>query len=459
MTNKDFNKKYRLSAALVQSSLKYSQQNSSEIFNNVAGKPKKLVIEIFKRFFSNWVTVLSTIILLTVLITSIVVTTTSPYSGEKTFVNDIHYKTLNGTVSVGPEARNVSFLPPKWYGFTKPSGQFTREIAIEFISRIKKSDYYGGQIYDIIADPIFKNGKEISNNLFKILRDESGKIILDSSNQPTILINRYVYYKAFAVSQLLSLDKIPTQGYTDVKYHSLVEELLKINNNFNLNTFLGTNKAGVDIWTNSWLGTWNAIRLALIVATIQTIIGVAVGAYLGFHAGTLLDTIIMRLIDIFVAPPTLIWLLLFASVFGTSDLTLGLALIFVGWTGSVGGTRMFIITVKDEEYISASKSIGASKSRLIYSHALPAILGKIATSYVASIPSIILSVASLAFLGFFQGDTANLGSILSNASQEATENVWILLLPALILLSISVSLHFVALGVHDALDPKVIKAK
>ncbi|MCU9934300.1 ABC transporter permease subunit [Mycoplasmopsis felis] len=169
----------------------------------------------------------------------------------------------------------------------------------------------------------------------------------------------------------------------------------------------------------------------------------------------------MRLIDIFSAPPTLVWLLLFVSLFGTTDTTLAFSMIFVGWVGFVARTRLFIITVKDSEFITASKSVGASKTRLIYKHALPGIIGKIATSYVSSIPSIILSISSLAFLGFFKTNKdINLGQIISAASSEAGSNFWILLLPSLILLSISVSLHFIALGVHnDALDPKVIKTK
>ncbi|UWV83085.1 ABC transporter permease subunit [Mycoplasmopsis cynos] len=168
----------------------------------------------------------------------------------------------------------------------------------------------------------------------------------------------------------------------------------------------------------------------------------------------------MRLVDIFSAPPTLIWLLIFATTFGTTDLTLGFALVFVGWVGAVGRTRLFIITVKDSEFITASESVGASKARLIYRHALPAIIGKISTSYVQSIPSIILSISALAFLGFFQADDANLGKIInSNNAAFASNNIWILLLPSIILLSISVSLHFIALGIHDALDPKVIKTR
>lgn len=165
----------------------------------------------------------------------------------------------------------------------------------------------------------------------------------------------------------------------------------------------------------------------------------------------------MRLIDIFLSLPELIWLLLFVSIFGTNSYALIGALVITGWAGPVSTTRMFIITVKDEEYIIASKSVGAKTSRQIFYHALPAILGKIATNFVRRIPSIIMSVASLAFLGFFnENNDISLGQLLVESIGDAQKNIWILVLPATILLCLSLSLHFIALGVHDALDPKVI---
>ncbi|MFL1059538.1 ABC transporter permease subunit, partial [Mycoplasmopsis synoviae] len=108
---------------------------------------------------------------------------------------------------------------------------------------------------------------------------------------------------------------------------------------------------------------------------------------------------------------------------GTSDLTLAITLIVVGWPGSVGITKLYIITVKNSDFIQASKLVGASKIRLILRHALPASVGKIANSFVAYIPSIILSVSALAFLRFFKGNTANLGTILSSESSETGKNI------------------------------------
>ncbi|MEE3928603.1 ABC transporter permease [Mycoplasmopsis ciconiae] len=451
MTSKEFNKKYGLNDFVADSTLSLLSNNNA-IFNDVAGKPKKLIVEILKRFFSNWVTVLSTIIFICILIIAIFVTSTSKEWGttpiDKVYKIKIplgpnEYKEIS---SVG--GNYINYLPPV-YDYIDPN---TKDI----------EDYFQTspsiQLQDIKA---LINGTQ--HKYAGVIYQDYVKnqyIILENGDLEMNIRKIYEAANLTAALNQMTIDGTIKANISAKEVREVIANLLEINGGSLIPyTILGTTKIGIDIWANSWVGTWNAIRLALIVATIQTIIGVLIGAYLGFHVGSLMDIIVMRLIDIFVAPPSLIWLLLFATTFGTSDLTLGLALIFTGWTGSVGSTRMYVITVKDEEYIVASKSVGSNKPRLIYTHALPAIIGKIATSYVAKIPSIILSVSSLAFLGFFKSDTANLGAILSSAGSEASKNVWILLLPSLILLGISVSLHFVALGVHDALDPKVIRVK
>ncbi|RIV16553.1 ABC transporter permease [Mycoplasmopsis gallopavonis] len=471
MTTKEFNEKYGLKIKNSSPELFQRVPNSQKNFVNIAGKPKKLPIEIAKRFFKNPSTVFFTIIFLVVLLTSIFVTLYSKYDSNNSISKSIYYKIPQWdpvtnqflrdehgnliTKSILGTPKTIN-LPPSYNVWVKKEVFFSTQTEYSEFLREIKEQYYGGYIFNQIIKPVGVQGSAIKIVPITII-DASGV----TREAKEVYIDSYKFYEAYNVLTLLSNSKVPFSTSQD-QTALIVREIQNLNpQNPNLQpwSILGTNNVGVDIWTSSWIGTWNAIRLALIVATIQTIIGVAVGSYLGFHAGSLVDTIIMRLIEIFEAPPSLIWLLLFASTFGTSDLTLILALVFTGWTGSVGGTRLFIITVKDSEFITASKSVGASKLRLIYRHALPAIIGKIANSYVARIPGIILSVSSLAFLGFFKGDNANLGALLSSAVSQAGNNFWILLLPSLILLSISVSLHFMAIGIHDALDPRVIKVK
>nr|AJN18568.1 oligopeptide ABC transporter permease protein OppC [Mycoplasma sp. Ms02] len=443
MTSKEFNARYGISEKIASTTLVLNERDASVLFNTVAGKPKKLVIEILKRFFSNWVSSASFVLFITILLLSIIVTFTSPFSATEQIYKSIKLIDLQGKVhNDSVSGYVITNLPVDKSTLVADTTGTIRQDFYTFIGN--KNDFIAPAYRGILAEKFLS-----TTNDFKWEN-------IDGKN--VFFINPYQLYKAQSFLNLLEFSGI-SESDSETVIREALDKLIALNPQLNLGVVLGTNSEGIDIWTQAWVGTWNAIKLAIIVATIQTIIGVAVGAYLGFHVGSWVDTIVMRLIDIFVSPPSLIWLLLFASLFGTSDFTLGFALVFTGWTGPVGGTRMFILTVKDEEYITASKSIGTSKIRLIYTHALPAILGKIATSFVSRIPSIILSVSSLAFLGFFKGSTANLGAILSKSASEASSNIWVLLLPSLILLSVSLSLHFIALGVHDALDPKVIKVK
>ncbi|BBU47405.1 ABC transporter permease [Mycoplasmopsis felis] len=440
MTSKEFNKKYKLSFKGIDNP--FQQVINSNTFTNVAGKPKKLLLEIFKRFFKNWVAILFLVVFIFVLSTSLFVTSASPYDTN-----------INVSNTVG-----LNLIANKKGEYLPTSSEYTGALPTKWREFVYVSDVLSNTTFRNVTSVYFDENQ--FSGFFGKLLNEQNIIKTETINgNVNLLFNPYKWYTHHSIFLVFVNSQIP-QGLTHSEYQVFYNEALQSNPQLNLNTFLGTSKSGIDIWTQSWVGTWKAIRLAIIIVTFQTLIGVAIGSYLGFHVGTWIDTIIMRLIDIFSAPPTLVWLLLFVSLFGTTDTTLAFSMIFVGWVGFVARTRLFIITVKDSEFITASKSVGASKARLIYKHALPGIIGKIATSYVSSIPSIILSISSLAFLGFFKTNKdINLGQIISAASSEAGSNFWILLLPSLILLSISVSLHFIALGVHDALDPKVIKTK
>lgn len=241
--------------------------------------------------------------------------------------------------------------------------------------------------------------------------------------------------------------------------YDLINKTLGDNSNFS--TILGTTQEGFDIWTRTWTATRDSLLLSLLVAFSETFIGIVIGAYLGFHAGTWIDTVLTRVIDIIKNVPSIIWFLLLVSLFREINFgSLFLSLVIIGWTFPVYQTRLWIITVKDQEYILASKSIGASTNRQIFVHALPAIIGKLATTLVQRIVIVILFVSSLAFLGFIpHGGEPNLGTILNEARSQVENNIWILLLPSIILLSISLSTQFIANGLHDALDPKIVGGK
>ncbi len=222
-------------------------------------------------------------------------------------------------------------------------------------------------------------------------------------------------------------------------------------------SFLGTDSIGRDIWTRLWIGTRQSIMLAFLVVIVEAIIGIIVGAYIGFHAGQKIDNFIMRLIDIIKSVPWLIWVILLMFILPGNFWTMFLVLVIIGWTIPTGRTRMFIIKVKDAEYIQAAASIGVSQTRLIFKHALPNILGKLITGIIIRIPIIILTESSLSFLGLSPNpQLATLGNLINDAKGNI-EYWWYLLAPTTVFLLLTVSLQIIGNGLHDAFNPKITR--
>ncbi|ENY68494.1 Oligopeptide transport system permease protein [Metamycoplasma auris 15026] len=423
---KDFNKHYKINAEMA-TKFNFVQSSDKIKTSSIAGRPKKMWIEITKRFFSNPIVVISLLIFTFILLASLIV----PSS-------------LATKYKPNSPINNYSFiesLPPIY----KP-------IVTRAVSN---------------TDPYYKFYFNIVNSIDGI-KDASQKAQLQKAfeffltsaktysvdGQIFLTYNAYALYEASVFNELLSKATNNWTTFENVDISAIRAQVVP------LTTLLGTSSTGYDIWVTTWYAAWRGIEIAIITTLIQAIFGVTLGAILGFYAGKLFDTIMMRIINIFNSPPTIIWILILVGIFGTNQVSLILALSLAGWPLFVGLTRMYVITVKNEEYISAARAIGASTPRQIFVHALPAIVGKIANSFVKNVPGVILWVASLAFLGFFRdGKDTNLGQILIESASEAGQNVWIILLPTLILLFLTLSLNFMAIGIHDALDPRVIKGR
>ncbi|MGX9340189.1 ABC transporter permease [Mycoplasma sp. 332] len=418
---KEFNKKYKISSELSRKFGFVSESDKVQT-SSIAGRPKKMAIEIIKRFFSNPIVVVSLIVFLFILLASLLIP-------SSLVTNYTPNKPINGYDF-------INSLPPAYS---------------PFVTKAITPDDQIYKFYNYVVSHGKELGQEVEwNNWFAFFTNST---TIDTNDQGQLFIhyNAYHLFKAWVLNGLINSRPNGVLLTDEYVTKVLIPQVPT------LKTILGTSSTGYDIWVTTWYATWRGIEIAIITTIIQAVFGITLGAVLGFYAGKLIDTIIMRIINIFNAPPTIIWILIFVGIFGTNQISLILAMSIAGWPLFVGLTRLYIITVKNEEYITASKAIGASASRQIFVHALPAIIGKIANSFVKNVPSVILWVASLAFLGFFKsGNDTNLGQILIESASEASENVWVILLPTLILLLLSLSLNFMALGIHDALDPRVI---
>ncbi len=225
----------------------------------------------------------------------------------------------------------------------------------------------------------------------------------------------------------------------------------------NLVLIAGTDGQSRDWWSLLWYSTAQSLTLSLVAATGAVLIGTVYGSISGTFAGRTTDTIMMRIVEILLGVPLIVWVMIFSLVIsdGTLNLfTIAFALILTGWMSSAITARTFIIKYKDSEFIQAAKTIGASQSRIIFTHLIPNILGRLIVRFVNMIPAVIFFEASLVFLGLRGTDEMSLGVMIQNAFD--TQYLHLLLFPTIMILLITLSSQIIANNLNDSLDPKII---
>ncbi|MDW2920424.1 ABC transporter permease [Mesomycoplasma ovipneumoniae] len=313
-------------------------------------------------------------------------------------------------------------------------------------------------IFTIIFSPYSVN-KPISNAdpslVYEQLPSTLGTIKTTISTDILEKIRAIEVEKNITLIQGATKELFPNRWEINVNPYQVMSAL---ENGKNFISLVGTDQFGRDIWLRTWQGTLNALGISVLIALIQFLIGIVLGTYLGYHIGSWIDNIVLRIIDIFGSIPWIIIFIIFIAIWGPYTITIIILLSLTGWTIPTYQARSYTVIVKDEEYIYAAKVIGASKFRQIYSHILPNILGKLLSTFIASIFSSISTIASLAFLGFLQEgpeSSANLGLIINSSVPLADKNPIALLLPSMVLVALAVTSRFIANGIHDALDPRV----
>lgn len=221
--------------------------------------------------------------------------------------------------------------------------------------------------------------------------------------------------------------------------------------------WFGTDKFGRDQWVRVWEGTRISLFIALLAATLDLIIGVAYGSTAALYGGKV-DSFMQRIIEILVGIPNLVIIILLMMVLQPGIITLTVAMVLTGWVTMARLVRAQIFKLKNQEFILASRTLGAKNSRLILKHLIPNTLGIIIINMMFTIPGAIFTEAFLSFIGLgLQEPQASLGVLINDGYQAMRNNFYLLLYPAIIIISLMVSFNLLADGLRDALDPKMRK--
>ncbi|WP_296047841.1 ABC transporter permease [uncultured Gemmiger sp.] len=226
---------------------------------------------------------------------------------------------------------------------------------------------------------------------------------------------------------------------------------------WNKSYILGTDSLGRDILTRLMYGTRISLMVALMATLVNMVIGILYGGIAGYVGGTV-DMVMMRIVDIISTIPLTLYVILIMQVLGSGLQSIIVALGSVYWVDMARVVRGQILSLKQQEFVVAAKTIGSSSRTILFDHLIPNALGSILVTMTMLIPSAIFMEAFLGYLGIgLQPPLASLGTMCNDASANLRTSPHELLIPALMICAIMFAFNFVGDGLRDALDPKLKK--
>ncbi len=224
--------------------------------------------------------------------------------------------------------------------------------------------------------------------------------------------------------------------------------------NCDINYWFGTDTLGRDLWTRTWEGTKTSLEIALIAAVGNMLIGIVYGLVSGYVGGRV-DMVMQRFIEIINGIPSLVVMTLMVMVMNPGKTAIIVALLSTGWIGTARMVRGQTMKIREEEFVQASQTLGASTARILFKDALPNIMSQVIVMAMFSIPSAIFAESFLAFVGLgLPQPLPSLGILISEGYKSLTIHPHMLVIPVLILSILMLSFNLLADGLRDALDPK-----
>jgi len=233
------------------------------------------------------------------------------------------------------------------------------------------------------------------------------------------------------------------------------EELPIVKTLWNKTYLFGSDDLGRDLFARVRYGATISLLIALVATLVQFFVGVFYGAVAGYAGGTT-DMIMMRLVDVIATVPLLLYVILLMVVIGPGLKTIILAMGIIYWVGMARIVRGEVLSLKEQEFVMAAKTLGASNWRIIARHLVPNALGPIIVSLAMMIPSAIFTEAFLSFIGLgVPAPMASWGTLANDAVKALRSYPFQLLWPSLAISITVLSFNFFGDGLRNALDPKL----
>jgi peptide/nickel transport system permease protein len=230
----------------------------------------------------------------------------------------------------------------------------------------------------------------------------------------------------------------------------------------------GTDALGRDLLTRVLYGSRISLAVGLLAVFITLLIGIPVGAVAGFFGGWL-DNVLMRITDATLAFPSLLILIMLSAIMReiefplierNSALTIAIVIGILGWMTNARLVRASFLAIREMDFVTSARAVGASNLRIMRIEILPNALGPVIVESTLGMAWAIITESGLSYLGFgVRLPTPSWGNILGDAQDKMTLYPWLAIFPGLMIFLTVISINYIGDGLRDALDPYKVLAK
>jgi peptide/nickel transport system permease protein len=218
---------------------------------------------------------------------------------------------------------------------------------------------------------------------------------------------------------------------------------------------LGADELGRDILSRLLHAGRVSLAVGLTTAVITVLVGSALGALAGYYGGVV-DALIMRLVDVLLSMPTIFLLLALSAFLRPTPITITLIIGLNAWMAVARMVRGQILSIKQQEFITAALAVGSTDFRIILRELLPNALAPVVVAATLNVATAILLESSLSYLGYgIQPPTASWGNMLNNAQTYVFYAPWVAIFPGFMITLTVIGFNFAGDGLRDALDPRL----
>ena len=224
----------------------------------------------------------------------------------------------------------------------------------------------------------------------------------------------------------------------------------------------GTDSTGFDTFSQVLRGTQRSLEIAMFVSVSSTIVGTVYGAVSGY-AGGLLDSFMMRVVDLFLTFPIIAVAAVLTHNIGPKAngwFWISMILASLTWPYVARVVRGNALAIREKEYIEAAHALGASRTRVIFRHVVPNVISVVIVIFTILVATSILAETALSFVGFgVQPPDTSLGLLVNSAQTAVATRPWLFYFPGLFIILIALTANFIGDGLRDALDPTASKGR